>query len=651
MKYIRAPFTKREGRNLFLTFLLLLTLPVFVFSLLQTKSFDFRNLAFEDIEVSEENPCVITFPNVNPYSLEINKTFRVQVDTLSKDFGIKSLSVSDNMGTTFISKEYTDNPQNVSEYFLFTPTKAISYSITGVMIDASGQSYSCVISSPYSVQGIKAITSNSKPVFTSTPKSSKPSQSIQVGTTYEYIIEAEDIDGDTINYTYSFTKDETWLKSTVIDDGSDGRLTIKLQGSTNKPGSYLANIFIHDGYSQHLSSQTWVISVSPEGNDTPVVTIIEPINSVVMDTNEPLKITWEANDSNQIVRYEIYISSNPANENAWIELNGNIPVSQTSYSFDPTDIDDGTYRIIVRAVDNQTPAAIGMDISKEIIISREDDDDDVDDRVILPEPQIINVLPTSNASIDNTTPTIKASLVSSEDTTINEGSIQLKLDNVDITEKIKINKISDSEYTIIYVPEEPLEKGMHKVYVTLEDSNGTKAEKDWTFTIGQEDEDTNSFNIFGLKISKTTLFIITGGIFLIFLAIMIPILVVKIWKKKPEYSIQENPILPKSIPPVSEIPQTTQETKIEEMVKENFEAPEPELNTELEKFDNIQESNPINTQEEIFQAPEPEIVEENKEKTLTPTPPEPEQDLSSLYNQIKSLEDTNGNNGNNNSPQ
>lgn len=644
MKLKKAPFTRRTRKNLFLTFLLLLTLPLFLFALLQEKSFDFRNRAFNEIEVSEENPCVITFPNVNPYSLEINKTFRVQVDTLSSSIGIKSISINDNMGNILLSKEYSDNPKEVAESFLFTPTAAVAYSITGQMTDSSGQTYSCVISSPYSVQGIRAITSNTKPVFKSTPKSSKPSQNIQVGTTYEYTIQAEDIDRDMINYAYSFTTNQTWLKSTVIDDGSGGRLTIKLKGSTDKPGSYLANIFIHDGYSQHLSSQSWVISVSPEGNDSPVITIIEPVTAMLIEEDTSLSISWEATDSNEIIRYEIYISSNPVNENTWISVDKNISPSRTAYSIDLEDIPDGTYRVIVKAVDNQTPPGIGIDISNEIIIARKEAEETPDDQVLLPEPQIINVSPTSSDTVNNTTPTIKGSLVSSEETSINRDSIQMKLDNVDITQKIKINEISQSEYTVIYIPEDPLEDGIHKVYISLEDSQGENAQKEWTFTIGEE-EDSESFNIFGLEIPKRTLYIVVGGIGIILLAIIIPILIVKIWKGDSQSSLQENPILPKTIPSGSEIPTNIQETEVENLVKrENFEAPEPEISFDQKPVAEQQLSYDNN---EVFEAPEPEILQTPKAQTPTTTPLEPEQDLNSLYNQIKEIE---GNNGNNNSP-
>jgi len=174
-----APLTRKNGKNIVLTFLLLLTLPIFVFGLLQNSSFDFRNKAFEDIELSETNPCIITFPNVNPYSLEINSTVRIQIDALSQAFFVKSIKVSDNMGNILITKEYTDSPKTISESFPFTPQTEKAYNLSGSMTDTNNQSYTCVISSPYDIKGVRAITTNTKPQFITTPRASLPSQNIQ----------------------------------------------------------------------------------------------------------------------------------------------------------------------------------------------------------------------------------------------------------------------------------------------------------------------------------------------------------------------------------------------------------------------------------------------------------------------------------------
>jgi hypothetical protein len=444
-----APKTPKRGKNIFLTFLLLLSIPIFVLGVLQNESFDVREDAFDDVEVSPLNPCVITFPNVNPYSLEVGKTFRIQVDAMSTSLGIQSISVTDSNNNALFTKTYTDIPRQASESFSFTPEVAKAYEIKGAMADINKKTYQCIISSTYDVDGVRAVINNSKPIFGSLPKESKPSQNINTGDTYEYTLTAQDLDQDTINYSFSFTPNNQWLKPTVIEDGGDGKLTIKFRGSTNEAASYLANVFIHDGYSTHLSSQSWVINVNPKENDIPVVKIVEPTDSILIDDETSFTVSWDAADDNQIIRYEVYMSSNPANQNSWIAVNKNIQYNETTQSIDTREYKDGTYKIIVRAVDNQKPEAIGLDVSKEIVISRgQTEGKEPDDKVSLDVPQIINFSPTATDEIKNSKPTIKASLVATSDSKVDEESISIKTNNKDITEEIKINKISDSEYTV-----------------------------------------------------------------------------------------------------------------------------------------------------------------------------------------------------------
>lgn len=578
-----APRKSRKGKSLFLTFLLLLSIPVFVIGLLQDESFDIRNRAFDDIEVSEKNPCVITFPNVNPYSLEINSTFRVQVDAMTTSLGVKAISIKDENNNDLFSKTYEGNPQRISESFSFTPTVAKAYEIKGLMLDLNQKSYECVISSTFDVEGVRAVTNNSKPVFLSTPKSSKPSQNIKTGDVYEYTLTAEDIDKDTINYSFSFTPGSPWLKPTIIEDGGNGRLTIKFRGSTDQPASYLANIFIHDGYSRHLASQSWVISVSPKENDIPNVKIIDPSEPILIKEQDILKVAWDSRDLNHITKFEMYVSSNPANEKSWITINRNIPYNATTQDINTTELKDGTYRIILRAIDNQNPPAIGMDVSEEIVIAKgQTEGKEPDDLVALEDPQVINFSPTSTDNVSNNRPTIKASLIASIGETIVQDSILVKLDNRDITKDIKINKISDSEYTVLYLPEESLSKGVHKVEITFKDSSDKEVSKDWTFTISGEDEDPNSFNILGYYINKRVAMIIGGGIALIVLAIFTPMIIFAVWKDDSEEIKDVNPTLPPTIPRDDnkvEIPIYAQPQKVEELVTENFVAPEPILET------------------------------------------------------------------------
>ncbi len=638
---------KRSKKSILLTFLLIFTLPIFIFTILENSSFDFRDKAFEEIELSNLNPCIITFPNVNPYTIEVNNTVRIQVDGMSQNSSIKDITITDESGNSLFSKSYEESLTNrVSESFPYTPIVARAYNLTGSMSDLAGKTFSCVISSPFDIKGVKAISLNTQPDFTTTPKSSIPSQSIDVGETYEYTLEAKDVDQDNINYSYSFTKGESWLKSTVIDNGGNGKLTIKFRGSTNKAGSYLVNVFIHDGYSKHLSAQSWVISVSDRSNDNPVITIIDPDTSLVINTQNIVPIKWEAVDNNKIIRYEIYISSNPVNELTWKPINTNIAPSQTTYNVDLSNIEDGSYRLIVRAIDDQEPAGIGMDISEEILISREEQKpEEPDDKVELPDPQIINMSPTSTDKINNNIPTIKASLVSAVGATIEDSSIIFKLDDRDITKEIKVNKVEENEHTVIYLPQTPISNGLHKVSIYFKDSNDGEIEKEWTFTIGDEnsDSDSGSFKILGLEIPKRTLYIVLGGLALIALAIIIPLLLPIIWKESTK-EVSNSTILPESIPVTNEISAIPLTSPVKNLTQENFVAPEPQL----PKAD---------IENEVFEAAQPEVISEVvkvEEKTpivdtsglttvegITPMykDSQPEPDLENLYEQIKDLEE------------
>lgn len=593
-----APRTSRKGKSLFLTFLLLLSIPVFVLGILQDESFDIRDEAFDDIEVSPLNPCVITFPNVNPYSLEVGSTFRIQIDAMSTSLGVQSVAVKDGNNNNLFTKAYTDIPRQISESFSFTPVVAQAYEIKGLMVDINKKTYECVISSTYDVDGVRAVTSNSKPVFVSQPKESKPSQSINTGNTYEYTLTAQDLDGDTINYSFSFTPNNQWLKPTVIEDGGNGKLTIKFKGSTNEAASYLANIFIHDGYSRHLASQSWVINVNPKENDIPSVKIVEPTEPTLIKNEDSFTISWDAKDNNQIVRYEVYISSNPANQDSWIAVNKNIQYNVYSQSIDTREYKDGTYKVIVRAVDNQTPAAIGMDVSEEIVISRgQTEGKEPDDQISLDVPQIVNFSPTATDEVKNRKPTIKASLVAASETKINKESIVVKLDDQDITDKIKINEISGSEYTVLYQPDKDIKVGMHKVEISFKDSEEQETTKDWTFTIMGQEGDQDSFNIFGYYINKRIAYIIGGGIGLIVLAIFVPMIIFAVWKdeKREETAIPPTPTVPKTS--TIEITQpTTPQTPAAEIVQKptqvtpTYIAPEPEadLTQLLDQIDEVE---------------------------------------------------------------
>ncbi|MBP5204420.1 hypothetical protein J6Z48_02140, partial [bacterium] len=461
------------------SFFLMLSIPLIVYELLNQKTtFDTREDAFEEIEVSEENPCVISLPNVNPYTLEVGKSIRVLVDAEVEDGGgITSLSIADTTGESIFSQTYGDSPNVISSSFIYTPSKTGIISLLGAIKKADGTSLGCKISSPYDVQGLQAISNNSAPEFTTDPNDSTPSRNLSTGTEYSYTVKAKDIDKDRINYFVYFTPGENWLKQTVIKDGSDGNLEIIFKGQPDKAASYLVSVLAHDGYSNHLSTQTWVLNVSPNANDTPDVKITAPAEGTRLTVGDMLSVSWTASDLNMIVKYELYITKYPFDESKWIPINTDIQFSRATYEYNTSKLEPGTYNLIVRAIDNQDPAGVGMALSQEVIIAdkdgnvpetpvltpekegnknqekgKEDDKEkekiDTDDSIYLKIPQVINMTPSETDSFADKKVMIKGTIIPSINASIDDDTIMFKLDDEDITKKISINKIGNGEYTL-----------------------------------------------------------------------------------------------------------------------------------------------------------------------------------------------------------
>ena len=510
---------------------LALALPLAVYNL-QQESFDMRNQAYDMLELSEKNPCIISFPSVNPYSLEVGKSVRVQVDAKFTNAGIKKLDISDSTGKNIYIEEFEETPLQMGTSFILTPEKDGPVDILGLIEKTDGANAGCRISSPYDIKGLRAIANNSSPEFTSNPTQSKPSQDIKTGTPYEYKLSAHDTDGDRINYSYSFTPKADWLKAVVIEDGSNGKLSIVFKGDTDTPASYLANIIIHDGYSKNVRSQSWVISVGQSENDMPKVRVLRPEDSLRLDAGSNFNTAWEVSDLNHISMFELFMARNVADQSSWKKVGENLPYNMLGSSVSTQDLDSGTYKLVVRATDNQNPPKSGFGVSPEIVLSRlSDNTPPSDDIVILAEPQIVNMSPSAEDVVSNPRATIKGTLVAGEGEEINENSIVFKVDDKDVTDKMKINEISHSEYTLIYQPTEDLEDGNHKGEISFEDSSGKSVVKTWDFKIDSSASTGGVFNIFDMEISQRTVFIVGIGILLVIIAACAPLLIAAIWGK------------------------------------------------------------------------------------------------------------------------
>ena len=300
-------FRKRQKPILSLIFsaFILLTIPIAIYSLLNSQSFDIRHLAYERTE--HDTPrCTIQIPHVNSRTLEVERKYQVHVYTNIKNEQIKSLKINEARTGELFSKTYTTTTSNISETFAFSPRQLGAHDITG-QIQTNLGIHTCKMDSTQEV--VYVIEKNHPPEFLTDPYHSAqpPSSTLEIGQTYEYTLKVIDRDLDQIDYHYSFTPRAHWLKKTVVENGQNGQLKIRFSGTPDRDGSYLANIFVHDGHNKHLSAQSWVISIGDESTEIPV--------------REEPKYPFEDIDwdfANEIILPEAQISNILPKENAFI---------------------------------------------------------------------------------------------------------------------------------------------------------------------------------------------------------------------------------------------------------------------------------------------------------------------------------------------
>lgn len=488
---------------------------------------------------------------------KIPQNFQTDFILVGKDLddGIvnASFSVIKNNKEDEIQHWSFDNKNNViinkdsSPSLSFILDETGPYSIKAEMTDTAGQTVECVEEERRDIF-IVIPGDNGAPEFTSDPyEESTPGTSLLVGHQYSYTVEADDPNGDNIDY---FIINETgWLNFT-INKNKDGKFTGTFSGTPDQPGSYTVVIALNDGFHNHYSTQIWVINVDSPTNDTPVVKVVQPESGASASTNETVLIRWEATDNNLIESFDIFLATDPANESTLHPLATNIGYNYDSYIWNTNSTAPGRYYIVVRATDNQSPPATGQGISEIFTVTSSTtqippDDDDPNDDIPddndsnIPEsyPQIKNLRPSDKSKIKDLKPLISADLSASNDNTIIKGSTEMKIDNKNVTESIEIRGEEKKEGTILYTPDEPMTEGSHKVTVSFRDSADQVARKTWTFTIETETTDDSTepdddvVSIFGFKIPKRIALIFGIGLLLLILTVSIPWLFYAIWKR------------------------------------------------------------------------------------------------------------------------
>jgi len=243
--------------TIILSIIIIATIPLVIYSVINT-NLDFRKEAYE----KKTDHCTIILPHVNPKTIAIDKTYQMIVSASFQGETINEVKIEDDTKEELFSKLYTEPQSEISEAFTFQPTRKGSKELQG-SLKTQENIYPCKMD----FDRIIVQENNHPPAFLTNPyiESTSKKKAIKPGEEYSYRLKAVDQDADNIQYHYSFTPSADWLHKNVISGGRDGQLEIEFSGIPQETGTYLANIFIHDGYNRHLRSQSWIIEVNPEG--------------------------------------------------------------------------------------------------------------------------------------------------------------------------------------------------------------------------------------------------------------------------------------------------------------------------------------------------------------------------------------------------
>ena len=533
--------------QIFASLLLLLSIPLTIYNFTSNQDFDTRSSANDQVDLVQ---CSISFPFVSPETLESGKTVQLDISANSSDKtgAFQSISIQTDQGEILFEQDYPVPVESINERVTYSPDEIGDVQIFG-QADGVLESTPCIVGiNTTAIKFIRVQEVNAAPDFTSEPTAADPSNVLVPSDQYSYELTAADSDGDKINFAYSFSPRSEWLNAEVVENGDDGALKIRFSGTADTPASYLVNVFIHDGYSAHLRSQSWVISVEQSENDTPVVTV-KSLSSTSINQGDNITVEWSAEDLNQITKQMLFVSKDPGNSAKWTVVDDNLAHNVNRYVYNTSALDPGTYKFIVQAVDNADEPATGTGLSPEFAVGEapppepvdpsdddsspgdDDDGEDPDDGVVIEAAQIINISPAEGAEVINARRSITATLVAADGERVKTDSILFKLDGVDQTQNIEISEVSESEITVIYKPPEDLESGEHKVEIQFEDSGANFAEKAWTYSVRSDQSSEDTYTIFGYEIAKRTAMIILMGLAVILLALLLPWLLYLAWRK------------------------------------------------------------------------------------------------------------------------
>jgi hypothetical protein len=554
---------------------------------------------------------------------------------LENSAGIKKVDVffkKDNVTEASISYNLTNTPQKIILDENSTPPLQYkfnegTYKVDAVITDGEDKLYSCELDNPYAFltprnevvvrnsndllgylfKKVSAATTivagaNQAPQFTTNPYTqSTPGASFIEKNTYNYVLTATDPDGDPLSYTKVTAP--AWANISVITN-SGGTLSLQITGVPQTGGSNLFSFSVNDG-AGHYITQTWIINVDYANNDIPKITLKQPTKALNLYQGTPLTLSWDVQDRNQVVRFDLYHTRTLGGSRTALQTN--IDYRTRSMLVSTRNLSPGDYYFVLTATDSFSPPATGEAVTYLVRIlpapvtttppvttvaptptqttqptttittttsPTATDTPTVTPTVTetttptstgeepTPTPEIVNITltnPKEGEEISADKFKIVGRITASKDAKIQTKNVKVFVNDLDVTAQVDFSADDTESVSMVYTPRTLLDIGSQTVTVRVEDTKGVKGEKRIGFkitslTITNPDEDVT--NIFGFTIPSAIRNVAFIGIAILVIALLLPIFMYMTWRRsrgpitaKPAAPLTPPPLQPKPIAP------------------------------------------------------------------------------------------------------
>lgn len=367
------------------------------------------------------------------------------------------------------------------------------------------------------VYSSESSSTNKPPTITD----SKEGFNITINEIFNYQVEAEDPDGDSLSYSFLSAPDFLSI------DKVSGKIT----GKPTEVGDIRFIVKVDDSKGG-IASQEFVLNIQLTNTQKEVEFEFPKSGSIISPDNSTIK--WKVKSG---INTKTITLSYSKDKSEWIEITKQ-DRDLGQFDWNTRGMDDGNYYIRILLVDNTNK--LYEIVSDQFTISSQSE---------VTETEITNLNPESGSKLTENRPLISAEFKTPEGVTINTESVKFTLnDRIDLT----ICEINENSITCEIVGE--LTNDTYTVYLEIMDSGGSTITKEWKFdvnsSISNNQEQEDSQEITG-NTTQLILIIFAVGFLLIALPWSIYLLLKRRKAKKsesisPSESSTINPITPQS---------------------------------------------------------------------------------------------------------